>query len=83
MKRDLDSGCGTPGMASARAVLLGPLARTRPLSVANALVQGTTYVAPVALLGVAIWWLSGVVSGRLATSRASSPFTSREWCRSR
>ena len=37
------------------------MSRTRPMSVANALVQGTTYVAPVALLGVAIWWLSGVV----------------------
>lgn len=37
------------------------MARTRSMSVENALLQGTTYVAPLALFGIAIWWLSGVL----------------------
>ena len=38
-----------------------PMARTRPMSAEQALRQGFTHVIPAAVLGVAVWWLTGVV----------------------
>jgi signal transduction histidine kinase len=38
-----------------------PMARTRPMSVGQALRQGFTHVIPAAILGIAVWWLTGVV----------------------
>jgi len=38
-----------------------PMARTRPMSVVQALRQGFTHVIPAALLGVAVWWVTSIV----------------------
>ncbi|MDB4878309.1 MAG: two-component histidine kinase [Gemmatimonadetes bacterium] len=37
------------------------IAATSPIPISQAAIAGATYVIPVALLGVAVWWLTGVL----------------------
>jgi LytS/YehU family sensor histidine kinase len=37
------------------------ITRQRPMSAGESLISGVGYVLPVALLGVGVWWLSGIV----------------------